>query len=138
MSKKKTEAERRPDNEPLNPIQGKRLARLTGLPAAELTGHSVAELGEKLRWRFNPDLFLFEQVCGQVVKVDPVTGLKYPVPGATVNFIDTDCDWLWFFPSGWPWGWIFPWGFCHQEILATTTTDACGNFCVWIPRFDID
>ena len=140
MPTKKAEAEakRRPDNQPLNSIQGKRLARLSGLPAGELTGRSVAELADQLRWRFNPDWFLFEQVCGQVVRVDPLTGLKYPVPGATVNFIDTDCDWLWFFPPGWPWGWIFPWGFCEQEVLATTTTDGCGNFCVWIPRFDID
>jgi hypothetical protein len=128
----------RPVDVPLNRIQAGRLSRLTGLPAAELVDRSLGQLEEQLRWRMNPEWFLFELVCGRVVKPDPATGSKYPVPGATVNALDVDCDWLWFFPPGWPWGWVFPWGFCHTETLATTTTDACGNFCLWIPRFDID
>jgi hypothetical protein len=130
--------ERPPDEVALKGIQAKHLARLTGMPADDLAAKTVRELASALRWRVNPDWFLFEQVCGQVVKVDPVSGLSYPVPGATVNFIDRDCDWLWHFPLDWPWGWIFPWGFCEDETIATTTTDACGNFCVWIPRFEIE
>ncbi len=138
MSTNNVHTETNPAEIPLNRIQGRRLARLTGLPTDELVGRSVGELAGEFRWRFNPDWFLFEQVCGQVVKVDPTTGLRYPVPGATVDFIDRDCDWLWYFPIDWPWGWIFPWGICENETLATTTTDACGNFCVWIPRFEIE
>ena len=138
MAAKKTAGARPPDGVALNPIQARRLAALTGIPAGELAGKTVGELAGTLRWRVNPDLFFFELVCGRVVKPDPVTGLKYPVPGATVNVLDTDCDWIWFFPPGWPWGWIFPIGLCESELLATTTTDECGRFCVWIPRFDID
>jgi len=138
MAKKDVKAARPPDEASLNRLQARRLSRLTGEPAAELVGHPIRELADKLRWKISPDWFLFELVCGQVVKVDPSTGLKYPVPGATVNLLDVDCDWLWFFPPGWPWGWLFPFGFCETETLATTTTDACGNFCVWVPRFDID
>src|SRR5689334_1446029 len=138
MTAEKTAMARQPDDVALNPIQAKRLAALTRIPAEELAERTVAELAGALRWRINPDLLLFELVCGQVVKPDPATGLKYPVPGATVNVFDTDCDWIWFFPPGWPWGWIFPIGLCESELLATTTTDECGKFCVWIPRFDID
>jgi hypothetical protein len=138
MTAEKMAETRQPDKVALNPIQAKRLAALTGLPADELAHRTVAELAGELRWQINPDLFLFERVCGRVVKPDPATGLKYPVPGATVNVFDTDCDWIWFFPPGWPWGWIFPFGLCETELVATTTTDECGRFCVWIPRFDID
>jgi hypothetical protein len=127
-----------PDEIALNKIQAKRLSGLTGLPADQLQGESIATLRERLRWRINPDWFLFELVCGQVVKVDPSTGLKYPVPGATVNVQDVDCDWLWYFPPLWPWAWAFRWDFCEIETVATTVTDACGKFCVWVPRFDID
>ena len=129
---------RPPTDRTLNRIQARRLAALTGVPAAELADRTIAELADELRWRVDPRWFLFERVCGRVVKVDPGTGLKYPVPGATVDVLDVDCDWLWFFPVGWPWSWVYPWGFCEIETLATTTTDACGNFCVWIPLFDID
>lgn len=138
MAKKKDKAPVRPDQMVVNKLQAGRLARLSGMPADELQGQTIAELGEKLRWRLNPEWFWFELVCGQVVKVDPSTGLKYPVPGAAVNFIDVDCDWLWFFPPGWPWAWAFPWGICEFETMATVTTDDCGKFCAWIPRFDID
>ena len=138
MSKSKVVAERSPDERPLNQIQAIRLSSLSGVPAKELVGQSLSELSEKIRWRINPIWFLYELVCGQVVKVDPNSGLKYPVPGATVNVLDVDCDWLWFFPPGHPWGWVFPFGLCKTETLATTTTDACGKFCVWVPRFDID
>ena len=127
-----------PDEMQVNPIQARRLAKLTGLPEKDLSGERLATLKERLRWQVNPFWFLFELVCGKVVKVDPNTGLKYPVPGATVNVLDVDCDWLWFFPIDWPWAWAFPFGLCEVETVATTTTDECGNFCVWIPRFDID
>lgn len=127
-----------PDRVKLNQIQLGRLSRLSGVPAKELEDQSVAAIQEKFRWRINPTWLLFERVCGRVVKLDTHSGLKYPVPGATVNVFDVDCDWLWYFPIEWPWAWAFPFGFCRRELLATTTTDACGNFCVWVPRFDID
>jgi hypothetical protein len=119
-----------------NPLQLARLAQLTGAPAAELAEKSIAHLKEDLP--AIPGLFGFELVCGQVVKVDPVTGLKYPVAGATVNVYDVDCDWLWFFPPYWPWSWGFRFPFCVSELIETVATDACGYFCVLVPRWDID
>jgi hypothetical protein len=127
-----------PDEVAVNPVQARRLAQMTGLPAEDFAGKTIAHLRDRLKWIVDPELWLFEEICGQVVKVDPATGHKYPVPGATVNVIDTDCDWLWYFPIRWPWSWAFPFGRCETETLATTTTDGCGNFCVWVPRFDID
>src|SRR5262245_60562946 len=97
-TEEKGSAQPAPDQVVLNRIQVSRLAKLTGLPAAELSDRSIASLSERYRWTVNPIWFLFERVCGRVVKVDPGTGVKYPVPGATVNVVDVDCDWLWYFP----------------------------------------
>jgi hypothetical protein len=126
-----------PDQRQLNKIQAKRLAALAGVSAKELEGQTIAQLGERLKWQIDPIYFLFRQICGKVVKKDPVTGVEYPVPFATVYVEDTDCNFISYFPRPWPWGWHFPL-FCHREVIGTTTTDACGNFCVWVPRFDID
>ena len=79
----------------------------------------------------------FRRICGRVVKLDRLTGDELPVPFATVHVEDTDCSFLGFFPVENPWAWFFP-IFCHREDIGTTTTDACGNFCVWVPRFEID
>jgi hypothetical protein len=103
----------------------------------ELAGLSVADISDKLRWQIDPELLLFRRVCGKVVKKDPVTGTEYPVPFATVHVEDTDCSLLGYFPPAWPWGWFFPL-FCRREEIATVVTDACGRFCVWIPRWEID
>ena len=37
----------------------------------------MAELADQLRWRIDPSIFLFRQVCGKVVRTDPVTGIAY-------------------------------------------------------------
>ena len=132
-----TKEELPPDQRPINAIQARRLAALTGVSAKELEGQKIAQLSERLRWKIDPIFFLFRQICGRVVKKDPVTGVEYPVPFATVYVEDTDCNLISYFPESWPWGWHFPL-FCHREIIGTTKTDACGNFCVWVPRFDID
>ena len=126
-----------PDRRPLNALQARRLATLAEIDAKQLVGQNVLELSDKLKWRIDPSLFFFRKVCGQVVKKDPVTGVDYPVPFATVIVEDTDCTLLSYFPHGWKWGWHFPLG-CHREVLATVKTDKCGRFCVYIPRFDID
>jgi hypothetical protein len=126
----------RPDERKITKLQTKRLAALSGVDVAELKG-TFSQLAEKLKWKIDPDLFLFRKVCGKVVKKDPVTGIEYPVPFATVYVEDTDCNLISYFPKGWQWGWHFPLN-CDREVIATTTTDKCGNFCVWIPRFDID
>src|SRR5215471_19287343 len=102
-----------PDESRVNRLQARRLARATGLPEREFAGESIAALREKLQWIVDPRLWLFELICGQVVKIDPVTGLKYPVPGATVEVLDVDCDWLWYFPVDWLWSWAFPFGPCE-------------------------
>jgi hypothetical protein len=134
----KTKEISNPGERELNRLQVERFASLTDLPTDEIAGASIATLTERLEWRVDPWWFLFVRVCGQVVKVDPVTGLKYPVAGATVQVRDVDCDWFWLFPPHWPWSWGFRFGPCEWEELASTTTDECGRFCVWIPRFDID
>jgi len=126
-----------PDQRKITKIQAKRLESLSGVKYSELMDNSIAKLSEKLKWKIDPHLFLFRKVCGKVVKKDPVTGVEYPVPFATVYVEDTDCNLISFFPIGWSWTWHFPF-FCNREVIATTKTDNCGNFCVWIPRFDID
>jgi hypothetical protein len=126
-----------PDQRTLTSIQAKRLAGLAGIKSDEIASLSIARASEHLKWKIDPELFLFRRICGKVVKKDPVTGTEYPVPFATVYVEDTDCHLISFFPKTSPWGWHFPF-FCHREIIGTTKTDECGNFCVWIPRFDID
>jgi hypothetical protein len=126
-----------PDFTPLTPLQAKRLAQLSELKAADLVNKHVAELSDRFKWIIDPKHFFFQRICGKVVKTDPVTGEEYPVPFASVDVQDTDCSLLSFFPTGSPWVWHFPFS-CKRETIATTKTDKCGNFCVWIPRFDID
>lgn len=126
-----------PDRTPLTKIQAARLGAMTGLNAKELTGRPVAEIAEKFRWQIDPEFLLFRRICGKVVKKDPITGVDYPVPFATVHVEDTDCSFLGLFPVENPWAWFFPIT-CRREEIGTATTDQCGNFCVWVPRWDID
>jgi hypothetical protein len=134
---KGTKAPAVPDQIPLTKIQAERLSAITGVPAEELAGGRPAELAERLKWAIDPLLWLYRRVCGQVVKRDPVTGVDYPVPFATVHVEDTDCRLLFYSPPGSLFSWFYPF-FCRREEIATTRTDGCGRFCVWIPRWDID
>jgi hypothetical protein len=118
-------------------IGARRLAALSGAPEKLLVGTPVAELKTRLGHVFDPRWLFMQRICGEVVRTDPVSGQQRPVPFATVQVEDTDCSFLGYFPSGWTWGWLFPFG-CRREVIATATTDACGRFCVWVPRFDID
>ena len=142
MAKKVPDAGKRPDSVPparikLGDSLSARLAAVSGVPAAELKGLTVAEIAQKHPFVIDPAIFFFRRVCGKVVKTDPVTGEERPVPFATVQVEDTDCSFLGFFPVEGPFGWLFPFR-CKREIIATAKTDACGEFCVWIPRWDID
>ena len=130
-------AELRPDSQPLTKIQAERLSGLSGIDVDELVDKSVAEIGEQYRWLLNPEWLLFVQICGTVVQLNPANGEQYPVPYATVYAEDTVCSVLGFFPEPFPWGWFFPWE-CETEVVAQTTTDACGHFCIWVPRFEIE
>lgn len=114
-----------------------RLAAMSDVPEEKLLGLTLAEAAEKFRFVIDPMLLLFRKVCGTVVKTDPATGIDYPVPFATVQVEDTDCSLIGYFPAKSKWTWHFPFH-CKREVIATATTDACGDFCVWIPRFDID
>ncbi|HEX6510295.1 MAG TPA: hypothetical protein VF221_21915, partial [Chloroflexota bacterium] len=126
-----------PDSRPINRIQAQRLSALSGVDIKEVENKSVAQISQELRWRINPKWLLFEQICGRVVKTDPITHVDYPVPYATVHVQDTDCSFLGYYPVGWKFGWLYPiW--CTRHDIATVVTDACGRFCVWIPRWDID
>jgi len=126
-----------PDQVKLNELAAGRLAALAGVDAARLKGQTIASIADKLRWEIDPELLLFRRVCGRVVKTDSVTGIQYPVPFATVHVLDTDCDFWGYFPDRWLFAWLFPIR-CRVEELAHVVTDECGNFCVWIPRFEID
>lgn len=142
MAEKKgnTEDRRRvmaPDQVKITAMQAERLAAVSAVDAREIQGLTVAELSEKLRWRIDPGLFLFRRICGRVVKKDPVSGIEYPVAYATVVVEDTDCSLLGYFPSTLKWAWYFPFR-CRREVIATVKTDRCGNFCVYIPYWDID
>lgn len=114
-----------------------RLAALSGAPVARLAGQPIASLKAKLGHVLDPRMLFMQRVCGKVVRTDASTGRQMPVPLATVQVEDTDCSLFAFHPVGSPWSWLFPFN-CKREVIATVKTDACGNFCVWIPRFDID
>ena len=137
MARPEQREELPPDRRKLTKTQAARLGALAELEPKQLAGLTVAEITDKFKWKIDPQILLFRKICGRVVKKDPVTGVEYPVPFATVHVQDTDCSLLWYFPKPWPWGWFFPL-FCHREELATVKTDECGNFCVFIPRWDID
>lgn len=116
------------------------LAAQTGVAAKELVGKPIGQVNEILKWKIDPTLLFFRRVCGRVVRYEPGTGVLQGVPNATVHVEDTDCSFLGFFPAEGPfswWWWLWPL-VCHREEIATTKTDACGRFCVWIPRWDID
>ncbi|HMN95906.1 MAG TPA: hypothetical protein PKC43_10010 [Phycisphaerales bacterium] len=128
---------KRAEERPLTAIQARRLASISGIDAGEFKGRTLAAITDTLRWKLNPELFFMRKVCGRVVRKDPQTGEEQPVPFATVHVEDTDCSLLHFSPPNWPWSWFFPLK-CDREVIATAKTDACGRFCVWIPRFDVD
>jgi len=113
------------------------LSERTGIAASELAELELGTLHERLQWHLDPTLLFFRRVCGRVVRPDPETGELHPVPFATVHVEDTDCNLLFHAPEGFPYFWIYP-GLCTREEIATVETDACGNFCVWIPRWEID
>lgn len=126
-----------PDQIKLTSIQAERLGEMSEVEPKKLVGLTVSEISDKFRFQIDPMLLFFRKVCGKVVKKDPVTGIEYPVPYATVHVEDTDCSMLGFFPAKAKWGWYFPYR-CRREVIATATTDECGRYCVWIPRWDID
>jgi hypothetical protein len=137
MAKIRENKDPTPDRRPLTELQAKRLAALTDVNAKEIVGKNVAEISEKFKWRIDPEFLFFRRICGRVVKKDPVTGIEYPVPSATVHVEDTDCSFLGLFPVEGPWAWFFPL-FCHREEIGTAITDACGHFCVYVPRWEVD
>lgn len=132
-----TDREKAPDERVLTKSQMTRLAAATGVSARELEGRTVAQLRKDLAWSIDLTSLLFRRVCGRVVRTNPATGLDEGVPAATVHVEDTDANFIGYFPGGSPYGWLHGFGVRREEI-ASVRTDACGNFCVWIPRFDID
>lgn len=126
-----------PDHLQLTPLQAERLGALNDVDAKALTGLTVAQIREKFGYRIDPALLFFRKLCGKVVKRDPVSGIEYPVAYATVHVEDTDCSFLGYFPSASKYAWYFPFK-CRRETIATVKTDKCGNFCVYVPRWDID
>jgi hypothetical protein len=137
MSADSKSSQKTPDQRPLTKIQADRLSSLTGIAATKFNGLSVSEIATQYKWQIDPNLFLFRRICGKVVTKDPNTGIEYGVPFATVYAEDTICNILGLFPFNLPWSWFFPF-FCHTEVIAQTVTDQCGNFCVWVPWFEIE
>ena len=126
-----------PDQVKLTTQQAERLAAVSGVAVAEIQGLTVAEISARLRWQIDPELLFFRRICGKVVKEDPATGGELPVAYATVEVEDTDCSFFGYFPVAARWAWYFPFR-CRREVIATVKTDRCGNFCVYVPRWDID
>lgn len=126
-----------PDRLPVTERRAQYLSDLAGIETKKITGKSIGEVHELLRWRLDPQLTVFRRVCGQVVKRDPVTNALLPVPNATVHVEDTDCNFFGYFPSSSPYAWLYPFG-CRREEIATVRTDSCGRFCVFLPLWDID
>lgn len=129
-----------PDQRLITERQAQTIASRARVPAESLAGRPIVEVASELRWRVDPHFFSFRRICGRVVRRDPVTGVIHGVPNATVHVQDTDCSFLGFFPVEDPWAlwwWLWPIR-CWREEIATTTTDPCGRFCVWVPWFDID
>lgn len=116
--------------------QAARLATLSAVPETELQGQSLDKVSERLRGLIDPKLLAFRRICGRVVKPQ-ANGAPLPVPFATVEVYDTDVRLLAWSPPESPFSWFYPFG-TRRELLATVTTDECGRFCVWVPRFDID
>ncbi len=126
-----------PDKVKLNQIQAQRLSSITNVSIKEIEGRDIAQLSESLKWKIDPEYFRFRRICGQVVRWDAGTGQYQPVPFATVHVMDTECDFLGYFPYQVKWAWLYP-IFCYEEEITEVVTDECGKFCAWIPWFDID
>src|SRR6185295_11106749 len=126
-----------PDQLKLTSIQAQRLGALNNIDPKPLVGLTVAQISEKFRFTIDPMLLFFRKICGKVVKKNPITGIEYPVAYATVNVEDTDCSFVGYFPLGSIYTWYFPFN-CRREVIGTVKTDKCGNFCVYVPRWDID
>src|SRR5215475_587453 len=83
-----------PDERVLTRRQAEYLAETAQLELRQLEGRHLRELDELLKFRIDPMLLLFRKVCGRVVRKDPLTGILYGVPNATVYVEDTDCSFL--------------------------------------------
>src|SRR5258708_311818 len=126
-----------PDEVKLNKIQAQRRTSITNVSIKEIEGRDIAQLSESLKWKIDPEYCRFRRICGQVVRWDAGTGQYQPVPFATVHVMDTECDFLGYFPYQVKWAWLYP-IFCYEEEITEVVTDECGKFCAWIPWFDID
>lgn len=126
-----------PEEWSVTPRQAAYLEELSGIDAEELVETDAADLLDRLEYRIDPDLLGYRVVCGEVVAPDPQTGDPEPVPNATVHVEDTDCSLLGFFPHQSSLGWLYP-TFCRTETVATVQTNACGEFCVYVPLWEID
>lgn len=126
-----------PENWKVTKSQADHIKNLTEEVSIDIEGATAADIRDRLEWHIDPELLAFERICGRVRKPDPDTGELHPVPNATVHVEDTDCSFLSYFPDGLGLGWFFPYN-CSSEEIASTTTDECGRFCVFVPRWDID
>lgn len=125
------------DDQPLNSIQAARLAGITGISARELVGLSLSKIADKFNNRISRETLELKRICGRIVKKNPITGVEEGVPFATIKAYDVDCSFLGYFPKRIRWSWLYPFR-CNRELLRTVKTDACGNFCIRLPFFEID
>ena len=115
-------------------LQAEHLQTLSMDHSAELAGATARDLRERLEPVLDPELLMLRQIRGRVVTYDATTDEYHPVPNATVHIEDTDCSFLSYFPSDLGYGWFFPFH-CTREPIATTTTEECGEFRVFVPRW---
>ena len=97
-----------PEERRLTKRQVEYLSKVTGFAASELADIRLGALADKLKYHLDWSSFFFQKVCGRVVKRDPVTGVLYPVPYATVHVEDTDCHLIFYSPSGLGYAWLYP------------------------------
>jgi hypothetical protein len=116
--------------------QAARLAALAPVAAEKLAGQRLVDVTDRIKAVIDPSLLAFRKVCGRVVKLD-AAGNELPVPFATVTVYDVDLGLLAWSPADSLFSWFYPFN-VRREQLARVTTDECGRFCVWLPRFDID
>lgn len=125
-----------PNNEVVTARQAGRLAAISQLSVDALKGKKLGDLRRANLPQLNPAWFVYQTICGQVVKTDG-SGVDQPVSFATVNVYDTDIGLLGWSPSFSPYTWFSPLYF-RRELLRPVTTDECGRFCVNVPRWEID
>jgi len=125
-----------PERRELNSLQRARLGALAGIAPSALDRLTVEEVRGRFGWQIDPRLLLFRRLTGRVLSLD-ATGKPVSSAGAVVSVDNTLCDLLHVTDEVQGGGWLVV-GNVRREPITEVTTDADGNFGLWVPRFDIE